>query len=66
MFIFGRCRHSSAAVTHVEYEGDSNILTGTWARSKILFMEKLTNGALVTPTPDHGGVAVLLPGFAIS
>ena len=28
------------------------ILTGTFARSKILLMEKLTKGALVTPTPD--------------
>ena len=27
------------------------ILTGTFARSKILLTEKLTNGAVVTPTP---------------
>ena len=28
-------------------------------------MEKLTNGALVTPTLGQEGVPVLLPGFAI-
>ena len=51
MFIFDRCRHSSAAATPVKYECDANNLTGTFARSKILLTEKLTNGALVTPTP---------------
>ena len=50
-FIFGRCRHSSAAVTPVKYECDSNNLVGTFARSKILLTEKLTNRALATPTP---------------
>ena len=51
MFIFDRCCRSSAAVTPVKYECDTNNLTGTSARSKILLTEKLTNGALVTPTP---------------
>ena len=52
-FIFDRCRRSSAAVAPVKYKCDSNNLRGSFARSKILFTEKLTNGALVTPTPDH-------------
>ena len=51
MFIFDRCRRSSAAVTPVKYECDANNLTGTFERSEILLTEKLTNGALVTPTP---------------
>ena len=51
-FIFGRCRRSSAAVTSVKYECGWNNLTCTFARSKILLKEKLTNGALVTPTPN--------------
>ena len=50
MFIFDRCCRSSAALTPVKYECDTNNLTGTSARSKILLTEKLTNGALVTPT----------------
>ena len=52
MFIFGRCRRSSAAVTPVKYECDSGNLAGTFTRSKISLTEKLANGALVTPTPD--------------
>ena len=51
MFIFDRCRRSSAAVTPVKYECGANNLTGTLAWSKIWLTEKLTNGALVTPTP---------------
>ena len=47
------CCRSSAAVTPVKFECDANNLTGTFARSIILLTEKLTNGALVTPTPDH-------------
>ena len=39
------------AATPVKYECDSKNLRGTFACSKILLMEKLTNGALVTPTP---------------
>ena len=46
------CRHSLAAVTPVKYECHSKNLTGTFARSNILLTEKLTKGALVTPTPD--------------
>ena len=38
-------------MTPVKYECDSNNRTGTFARSKILFTEKLINGSLVTPTP---------------
>ena len=53
MFIFDRCHRSSAAVTPVKYECDANNLTGTFARSKILLTEKLTSGALVTPTPGR-------------
>ena len=45
------CHRSAAAVTLVKYECDSRNLTCTFARSKILLTEKLTNGALVTPTP---------------
>ena len=41
-----------AAGTPVKYECDSRNLTCTFARSKILLTEKLTNGALVTPTPE--------------
>ena len=57
MLIFDKCRRSSAAVTPVKYECDANNLRGTFARSKILLTEKLTNGALVTPTPAHLPVA---------
>ena len=53
MFIFDRCCRCSAAVTPVKYECDANNRTGTFARSKILLTEKLTNGALVTPTPGN-------------
>ena len=51
MFIFDRCCRSSAAVTPVKYQCDVNNITGTFARSKILLTDKLTNGALVTPIP---------------
>ena len=40
----------SAAVAPVKYECDSNNLKGSFARSKILLTDKLTNRALVTPT----------------
>ena len=52
-FIFDRCCRSSPAVTPVKYECDSENVTGTFAISKLLLTEKLTNGALATPTPDH-------------
>ena len=51
MFMFDRCRRSSAAVAPVKYECDLNNLRGTFTSSKILLTEKLANGALVTPTP---------------
>ena len=54
-FIFDRCRRISAAVALVKYKCDSNNLKGIFARSKILFMEKLTNGALVTLNPEGRG-----------
>ena len=50
-FIFDRCRRSSAAMTPVKYECDLKNITCTFARLKILLTEKLTKGALVTPTP---------------
>ena len=53
MFIFDRCYRSSAAMTPVKYECDSKNVTGTFASSKILLTEKLTNRALVTPTPEN-------------
>ena len=53
MFMFDRCHRSSAAVALVKYKCDSNNLRGTFTRSKILLTEKLTSGALVTPTPGH-------------
>ena len=52
-FIFDRCCRSSAAMTPVKYECDSKNLTCTFARLKILLTEKLTSGALVTPTPGN-------------
>ena len=39
-------------MTSVKYEFDAKNLTGTLVGSKILLTENLTNGALVTPTPD--------------
>ena len=39
----------------VKYKCDSNNLRGIFDRSKILLTEKLTNGALVTPTPGIWG-----------
>ena len=53
MFIFDWYRRSSAVAIPVKYECASKNLTGTFARSKILLTEKLTNRALVTPTPDQ-------------
>ena len=50
-FISDRCHRSSAAVAPVKYKCDSNNLIGGFGISKILLTEKLTNGALVTPTP---------------
>ena len=50
-FIFDRCRGSSAVAAPVKYKCDSNNLRDSFGRSKILLTEKLTNGALVTPSP---------------
>ena len=36
-----------------KYEHDWKYLTYTFAKSKFPVTEKLTNGALVTPTPDY-------------
>ena len=41
--IFDKCRRSSAALTPGKYEYDLKNLTGTFARLKILLVEKLTN-----------------------
>ena len=59
MFIVNRCRRSSDAATPVKYECDSKNMIGTFARSKILFTEKFTNGSLVPPIPAAGDVAVV-------
>ena len=53
------CHRSAAAGTHVKYKCDSRNLTCTFARSKMSFTEKLTNGALVTPNP--GSYNILSP-----
>ena len=45
IFIFDRCRRSSAVVAPVRYEYDANNLTGILERSKILLTEKLMNEA---------------------
>ena len=53
-FIFDRCHHSWAVETPAKYEHDWKYmyLTYTFAKSKFPVTEKLTNGALVTPTPE--------------
>ena len=43
--------HLSAVLTPVKYESHSKNATSTFVKSKIWHMDKLTNGALVTPTP---------------
>ena len=50
MLIFDRCCHNSAAVTPVKYESSFKNIIGTFARSKILLTDELTNEALVTRT----------------
>ena len=57
-FIIDRCRRSWAVATPVKYEMDSKNLTGIFAELKISLM-KLTNRALVTPTPGFGTPATL-------
>ena len=51
-FISGRCDCSYAAVTPARYERDCTDLTDTFAQSKTPQTEKLTNGALVSPTAE--------------
>ena len=51
LYLAGVAAAHAAAVTPVKYGCDSKNLTCAFARSKILLTEKLTNGALVTPTP---------------
>ena len=46
---------SWAVETPGKYEHDWKCLTYTFAKSKFLVTEKLTNGALVTPTPGYTG-----------
>ena len=50
-FIFDRCHRSSAAETPDNYERNLRYLTYTFAKSWFPVTEKLTNGALVNPTP---------------
>ena len=50
-FIFGRCQRIWAAATPGKYEHDRKYLTHTFAKSKFPVTEKITSGALVTPTP---------------
>ena len=50
-FIFDRCRRSRAAETPGKYECDLRYLAYTFTKSNFPVTEKLTNGALVTPTP---------------
>ena len=45
---------SCSDTSPIKHEYDSKNLTGTFARSNILPMEKLTNGDLVTPIPVLG------------
>ena len=51
-FIFDRCHRSWAAETPDKYERYWKYISYTLGKSKFPVMEKLTNGALVTPTPD--------------
>ena len=50
-FIFGRCHRSWASGTPEKYEYDWKYLTYTFTESWFPVTEKLTSGALVTPTP---------------
>ena len=58
MFIFDRCRRSSAAATPAENECDAKNLTGALTGWKILLTEKLTSGALVTPNPEELNISM--------
>ena len=50
--IYDICCRSSAAVTPVKDECDQKNQIDTFARFKILLMEKLTKAALITPIPS--------------
>ena len=50
MFMFESCRRSLAAEAAAIYECDSKVSPGSLTRSKIILIEKLTKGALETPT----------------
>ena len=45
------CRRSSAPVTRLKYECETNNLTVSFTRRKYSLAKKLTNGTLVTSTP---------------
>ena len=51
-FIFDRCHRSWAAETPAKYERDLQYVTYYCDKSKFSDTEKLTNGALVTPTTE--------------
>ena len=51
MFIFVRCHRSYAALTPVKYEHDLKNLTRDFILSETYVTKKITNGALVPPTP---------------
>ena len=51
IFIFDRCHHSQAVETPAKYEDDLKIQTYNFVISEMFVSEKITNGALVTPTP---------------
>ena len=50
-FIFYKCHRSWAGKIPDKHECGLKYLTYIFAKSKFPVMEKLTNGALVTPTP---------------
>ena len=52
-FICDRCRRSRAAETPGKYGRDLKYLAYTFTKSIFPVTEKLTNGALVTPTPGE-------------
>ena len=51
MFIFDRCRRSSAAATPIKYECDAKNVTGTFARSKIFAYGKINERSFSNPHP---------------
>ena len=58
-FISDRCHRTWAAETPDKYKRDRKYLTYTFAKSKFHVNEKLTNEALVTPTPVGIGKGVV-------